>query len=191
MPAERKIREVEELSSLMESCTVAVVADYSGMDVNAMTELRRALRGRNVKFRVVKNRLAHLAADAAGKPQLKEIVNGPAGIAFGYDDPVEPARALTEFIIGTRAPMKIGGGLLGDRSLSSEEVAALAALPPRDELLGKLLGQLQSPITSFVYVLAGPMSSLARLLQKRIESLANDGDISDDAESDTNVQVSD
>ena len=191
LPTEGKVKEVEQLRSLIEGCTVAVAADYSGMTVDAMTELRRALRQRDVTFRVVKNRLAYLAADAAGRPLVKEIVKGPTGIAFGYEDPVEPAKALTEFIRSTRSPMKIGGAVLGDRSLSPEEVGALAALPPREELVGRLLGQLQSPINSLAYVLVAPVSALARVLQRRIEAMGGEDSAQDAAPASASTEPED
>ena len=169
MPTDRKVKDVEDLQKLLESCTAAISADFTGLKVDAMTALRRALRERGVTFRVVKNRITYLAADAAGRPAVKEIVQGPTGIAFGFEDPVEPAKALTDFMISTRSPLKIRGGLLGDRALSSEEVASLAALPSRDQLIAHLLGQLQAPITSLAYVLIAPVASLARVIQRHIE----------------------
>ena len=93
MPTERKINRVEEMRGWMEQCTIAISTDYTGLPVGEMTNLRRALRDRGIRYRVVNNRLAHLAADAADRAQIKEIIVGPTGIAFGYDDPSEPAKA--------------------------------------------------------------------------------------------------
>ena len=169
MPTDRKVKDVEEIQKLLETCTAAITADYTGLKVGAMTELRRSLRQRGVTFRVVKNTIVYLAADAAAKPAVKGIVQGPTGIAFGFEDPVEPAKALTEFIVSTRSPLKIMGGLLGDRALSAGEVASLAALPSRDQLVANLLGRLQAPVTGLAYVLSAPVASLARVIQRRIE----------------------
>ena len=77
MPAERNIQEVERLKALFESSNALISADFTGMEVTAMTELRRALRDRGIEFRVVKNRLTYLAAEAAGRPLIKDIVRGP------------------------------------------------------------------------------------------------------------------
>ena len=170
MPTERKVREVEELGKLIAESTIAISADFSGMGVSAMTELRSALRQRGVRFRVVKNRLTYLAAEAAGRPLVKDIVQGPTGIAFGFDDPVAPAKALSEFITSNRSVLKIKGAILGDRTLSAEEVGELAALPSRDELIARLLGQLQGPIASLTYVLNAPLGALARVLQRAAEA---------------------
>ena len=176
MPTDRKINEVEELRGLIERCTAAITADHTGLGVGAMTELRRAMRLRGVQFRVVKNTLTYLAADAAGRPAFKEVVQGPTGVAFGFDDPVEPAKALTDFITSTRSVLKIKGGILGDRGLSAAEVADLAAIPSKDQLLARLLGRMQGPITGLAIVLNAPVASLARVLQRRIESAGEQGD---------------
>ena len=169
MPTESNVRRVEELRGWIERCTVAITTDYTGLSVDAMNVLRRELREKGVQFRVVKNTLTHLAADAAGKPAFKEIVEGPTGIAFGYGDPVEPAKALAEYIRVARSSLKIRGGLMDGRVLSPEDVVALAALPSKDELVARLLGQLQAPISGLVTVLNGPISGLARVLQAYID----------------------
>ena len=157
----------------METCTVAISADHSGTPVRAMTELRRALRESGVKFHVVKNSIAYLAADAAGRPEMKAIIEGPTGIAFGYEEPTGPAKALSEFIKSTRSPMKIRGGLMGDRVLTADEVEQLAALPSRDELIARMMGRLQSPAAGLANVLNGPISGLARVLQRHVEGAAD------------------
>jgi len=174
MPTERKMRSVEQLRQLIESCTVVISADYTGMSVGAMTELRRALRDKRVEFHVVKNRLAYLAADAAGRPLVKDIVQGPTGLALGFGEPVEPAKALTEFIRNTDNALKVRGGVLGDRILTEKEVASLAALPSKEQLVARLAGQLQGSLTGLVYVLSAPVSGLARVLQRRVESMGEE-----------------
>ena len=172
MPTERKIQSVERLRQLIEGCTIVISADYTGMSVDAMTDLRRALREKGVEFHVVKNRLAYLAADAAGRSVLKEIVQGPTGLALGFGEPVEPAKALTDFVKSTGVPLKVRGGLLGDRLLTENEVGSLAALPGKEQLIARLAGQLQGPVTGLVYVLSAPVSGLARVLQRRVESMS-------------------
>ena len=153
----------------MERCTVAISADYSRLRVGDMTVLRKVLREKGVEFRVIKNTLAYLAADAAGKPEIKGIVEGPTGLAFGYGDPTEPAKALSDFIRRTRSPLKIRGGAMDGRSLTAQEVNTLATLPSREQLVARLLGQLQGPISGLVYVLNAPISGLARVLQAQVD----------------------
>ena len=170
MPTEQNVKAVDELRGWMEQSTIVITADYSGLPVGQMTNLRRALRERDVQFRVVKNSLAILAADAAGKPEIKGIIEGPTGIAFGYADATEPAKALAEFIRSNRSTLKIIGGVMGDRALTADEVRTLATLPPKEELIARLAGQLQGQIASLAYVLNAPIAGFARVLQRHIEN---------------------
>ena len=169
MPTQRNIEAVDDLRGWIEQCTIAITADFSGLRVSEMTGLRRALREKGVQFRVVKNRLVRLAADAAGRPAFKEIVDGPTAIAFGYGEPAEPARALAEYIRATRSSITIRGGLMGDRTLSSREVNTLATLPSKEELVAQLLSRLQAPIAGLVSTLNAPISGLARVLQAQVD----------------------
>ncbi len=175
MPTERKSEVVERLRRLFEGCTIAISTDFSGMTGSAMTELRRSLRDKGVEFHVVKNRLAYLAADAAGRPVVKEILQGPTGLALGFGDPVEPARALAEFLRNTRHPLAVKGGVLGERVLTAQEVSRLAALPSKDQLIAQLLGLLQGPIAGLARVLNAPVSALATVLQRHIEAAGDEG----------------
>jgi large subunit ribosomal protein L10 len=176
MPTEQKVESVALLKEKFENASIVISADYTGMSVTAMTSFRHALRDQGVEFRVIKNSLAFLAADAANKPLLKEIIEGPTGVAIGVGDPVEPARALVDFIKASRAPMVIRGGLMDDRTLTATEVGTLAALPPKDRLLALLLAQMLAPITGLVYVLNAPLQGLATVLQRRAEVLASEGE---------------
>ena len=175
MPTDRKLKEVEELRELLEKSSAIGTADHRGVKVSQMTELRRALREQGVKFRVVKNRLTKLAAEAAGMPAVMEVVEGPTAMAVGFDDPVAPAKALTEFMARTRIVLKIRGGLLGDRALTTAEVMELAALPSKDQLLAKLFGQMNAPITGLAMVLNGPVAALTRVLQRHVDAQTEGG----------------
>ena len=136
------------------------------MGVTAMTDLRRALREQGVHLKVVKNRLARLAADVAGREMIKDIVDGPTAVAYGFDDPVGPARALAGYIKANRSPLAIRGGVMGDRALTAQEVDTLASLPGRDDLIGRLLSRMQSPVAGLMNVLQGPMAGLAQVLHQ-------------------------
>ena len=172
MPTEAKIKKVEEIKDLLEKSTILISTDFTGMDVNSMTALRRALREKGVGYRIVKNTLTYLAADAAGMPGVKEIVQGQTGIAFSYGDPIEPAKAISEFVRTTRLPLQVRGAVMDGQILTAAQVEDLARLPSKDELIAKLMAQIQGPITGLVYVLSAPISALARVLQRAAESLA-------------------
>ena len=95
---------------------------------------------------------------------MKDIVTGPTGIAFGFDDPAVAAKSLTEHLATSRIPMTIIGGYLGGRSLTPEQVDSLAKLPSKEVLVAQVLGQLQAPIAGLVGTLQAPMRNLAYVL---------------------------
>ena len=174
MPTERKIANVEEMREWMASCTIAISTDFTGMGVTAMSDLRRALREQGVHLQVVKNRLARIAAAQAGRGHIAEIVDGPTALAYGFDEPTDPARALAGYIRANRPPLTIRGGVMGDRSLSAQEVGTLATLPTRDEMIARLASRIQSPITALANVLQGPASGLVRVLHQASQNMQTD-----------------
>ena len=172
MPTQAKIDRVNELKDKLERCSIAVTATYTNIGVNEMTDLRRRTRAAGVEFVIIKNTLMHLAADAAQVPQLKEIVNGPTAVAFGYDEPVDVAKILSEYIRTTRSPLAFQGALMGDGPvLPAADVERLAALPPRPQLVANLLGQFQAPLYRLLGVLNGPLQGFSGILQARIQQL--------------------
>ena len=182
MPTRKKIEQVDLLTEKFIRCTIAISTDYTGIGVNSANDLRKKLRENEIEFRVIKNTLTYLAADAAQKPEVKNIVKGPTAFVFGYGDPTETAKSLTEYIRIARSPLKILGAILDNRRLDPNQVSELSNLPSRDELIAQLLGSLQSPIASLIgqlgspiqklsTVLAGPLASVVIGLQQRADSL--------------------
>ena len=159
MPTEQKTETVNDLSQRMASAKSIVLADFPGLDVASVTQLRRSLRGASVDYRVVKNRLAKLAASDAGLSSLEEFFNGPTAMAFALDDPLEPVRVLQKFV-DTGGSLAIKSGFMDGQVLSPEQVKDLASLPSKDELVGKLIGAGQAPM----YGLVGVFNSLLRNL---------------------------
>ena len=176
MPTQAKIERVAELKEKLERCSIALTAGYSGIPVNDMTDLRRRMRDAGVEFIVVKNTLANLAAQEANVPEFSDILEGPTAIAFGYDDPVDTARAVNDYIRATRSPLAIHGAIMGPGpALPPNEVERLATLPSKPQLVANLLGQIQSPISRLLGVLNGPLQNLDGLLQARIRQLEEGG----------------
>ncbi len=172
MPTQEKIDRVAVLKDKLERCSILVTTDYTGITVNEMTGLRRQMRAAGVEFGIVKNTLMWRASDAAQKPQVKEIVDGPTALAMGYDDPWDVAKALADYIRTSRSTLTIRGGVLGDGpAMPASEVNRLAALPPKAQLLASLLGQLQAPIQRLVSVLNGPLQNLDGLIHARIRQI--------------------
>ena len=179
MPQEKKVREVEELTDKLSLCAVAVATDFRGMSVKAMTDMRRHLRQQGIEYRVVKNTLTQRAADAAGRPEVKDILEGPTGFVFGYDDPVQPVKVLVEYLRVNRLPLEIRGAVLDGTVYKGEQARALATLPPREELAAQLVGQLAGPVFrlatvlnrplyNLVFTLNGPLRGLMAVLQNRV-----------------------
>lgn len=172
MPTQAKVDRVKELQEKLERSSIAVTATYTGIGVNGMTELRRKMRESGVELLVIKNTLMYLAAEGAQRPQVKDIVQGPTAIAFGYDDPAEVARSIHEYIRTTRSPLSIQGAAMADGLiLPPGDVERLATLPPRDQLISMLLGTMQAPIQRLLGVLNGPVQNLGGLLHARIQQL--------------------
>ena len=175
MPIQAKIDRVKELQEKLERCSIVVTANYTGIRVNDMTDLRRRMRDAGVEFVVVKNTLMHLAADAAQQPQVKDIIQGPTAIALGYDEPSDVAKTLSEYIRATRSSLSIQGAVLGGgTALQAPEVERLATLPSKPQLVATLLGQMQAPIQRFASVLNAPLQNLGWLLQARIRQLESE-----------------
>ena len=171
MPTQAKADAVDELAEKFDKSAIVITTDYSGIPVGEMTQLRRALREAGVEYRVVKNTLAYLAADKVGKPAIRDVIAGPTGVAFGYGDPTEPAKALSGFIRSNRSTLKILGGELDGQALSEDDVERLASMPSREYLIAQVLMMMNAPIQGLVTVLDAPLSGLARLLQARADDM--------------------
>ncbi|NLI11190.1 50S ribosomal protein L10 [Pelotomaculum propionicicum] len=164
MPISKAEKEViiQELKEKFESSQAAVLTDYRGLNVAEATKLRRRLREAGCQFRVAKNTLANIAAKQTGLEGLGAYLEGQVAIAFGTD-PVMPAKILTEFIRETKK-MEIKAGILEGRVIDAKGVRDLADLPPREVLLAKVLGGMQSPLYGFASVLQGTLRSFVYAL---------------------------
>jgi large subunit ribosomal protein L10 len=172
MPTEKKADTIEELQDSISRARVAITTDYRGMKMSDLTTLRRRLREANVELTVVKNTLATIAAERAGKPRLHDALNGPTAIAFGYGDEAEAARVITDYVRTARLSMTISGGLLGsDRVMSANDVNNLATLPGKDVLLAQVMGGMNAPLASFMGGLNALMGQFVWAIQARITQL--------------------
>ena len=163
MATKEKSEQVEELSRKMSGATSLYLADFTGLDVASATQLRRSLRQASVRYEVVKNRLAKLAAAKAGMHSLEESLSGPTAMAFGQADPLAPAKILQKFIDGG-GKLTIKSGFLDGELLSPEQVVHIASLPSKEELIGKFLGAVQNPLSGFSGVLSGLLRNLVGVL---------------------------
>ncbi len=171
MPTERKEKIIEELCQDLSRSTAAIVADYRGLTVSQIGELRSKLRDIGVEFHVAKNTLTARAAQKAGIVGMDPLLEGPTAIAFVTNDVIAPAKALADFA-RTSKIMTIKGAVLQGRVLNATQVEALATLPPREVLMARVLGGMQGPLVGIVSVLNGTVRSLAYILQARADQLS-------------------
>jgi large subunit ribosomal protein L10 len=171
MLREKKVQIVSNLADDLSRNNFIIATNYQGLLAKQMAELRNALSKAGVEYHVVKNTLVFRAADQAGKPQLRDIIEGPVALAFG-DDVVNTAKALNQYIKSAALPLQIIGGLLGDQILPTQEVVSLADLPPREVLIAKLIGQLQAPIGTLHNILNLPLQGLLNVLQNRAQTIS-------------------
>ena len=158
-----KAATVAEITTRLKASSTAVLADYRGMTVGQMRDLRSKLRDGNIEMMVVKNTLARRAAKAAGYEPLSAELVGPIAMLFAADDVSAPARILDDYIRANRK-MVIKGGLLEGQVIKADTVTELADLPSREVLLSRLLGAMQAPLGNLASVLQAPMTKLARTL---------------------------
>lgn len=171
MPTPRKAAMLEEITLSMQRSTVAISADYRGLTVAQMTRLRRALRPSGVEVKVVKNTIAAMAAERAGRPEMKELLDGPSAIAFGSGDPVAPAKALSDFIRAERLELKLHGAWIEGRVVGGSEVESIASLPSKDQLLADFMSKIQSPIQGFAGLIQAAQRNFAGLIEARANQL--------------------
>jgi large subunit ribosomal protein L10 len=176
MPTELKAQTIDSLAQKLRDSKGAVLLDYRGLTVAAITQLRRDLVSQNVEFTVAKNTLLRLAAQRAEVDITADLLTGPTAVAFGWDDEVAPAKALTDFARRSRGLVEVKGGVIGGRSFTARDIERVAELPSRDTLLAQLLGTLQSPMSMTLGLLQAPARQVAGLAQalndKRQESEA-------------------
>lgn len=159
MPTAEKVAKVNELTQKMAGSKAIFLADFTGLDVASVTDLRSQLRKASVEYKVVKNRLAKRAAQEAGIAGLDQYFAGPTAIAFAKEDPVEPAKILQKFI-DAGGKVAIKSGLVDGQIISADQFKALASLPSREQLLAQVVRAAQGPL----YGLSGVLSGLLRNL---------------------------
>jgi large subunit ribosomal protein L10 len=157
-----KEKEVAFLTERLASAKSIVLSEYAGMDVEMATNLRRKCREQGVEFRVTKNTLMRRALNARGYAELDPHLKGPIAVAFAADE-VTAAKVLAEFAKGKQLP-KMTAGLVDGKLLLAKELAALASLPGKPELLTQLVYVLSSPARNLVRVLSAPARNLVMVL---------------------------
>jgi large subunit ribosomal protein L10 len=169
---EQKEQVVEELTQRLRDAETLLVADYRGLTMPQIDELRTRLLETGARFTVVKNTLTRRAAEAAGAEVLLALLDGPSAIAFldAEGDMVAAAKALADAARETRV-LEIRGGVMQGRAMTAAEVESLAKLPPEEVLRGQVLGAIVAPLTALTGLLNAPLQNLVGLIDARIEQL--------------------
>lgn len=143
---------IDEIRALLDGAVSATVVDYRGLTVSEDTQLRKTLREAGVQYKVFKNTLIKRAAEGTDFSQLDGFLEGPTAIAVSRDDATAAARILAKFA-KTAPKLELKGAVVEGKLYDEKEVQALAEIPSREELLGRLLCSIQSPVTNFARVL--------------------------------------
>jgi large subunit ribosomal protein L10 len=164
----QKEQMVADYVDKMSRSQALILADYRGLNVATITDLRQKMRETDGVFQVVKNTLFKLALEEAGLPFPAEQMEGPVAVGYCLGEAPPIAKVLMDFAKEAEA-LKIKGAILGSNILDAEGVKGLADLPPREVLLAQLLGAVQGPMSSLVSTLEAPLRELAQVLQARSE----------------------
>lgn len=167
-----KNEKIEHYKKQFENAKVAVVADYRGLTVEEITELRRNLQAKESDLTVTKNTLCKVAVKGTNFEAIDELMQGPTAIAFGFGDEVSSAKVLAKFIKENKKG-EILGAVLDGKVLSAQEAQKLATMPSKEELIAKILGSINSPASGLVYSINGVMSALVRAIDAVREQKAN------------------
>jgi large subunit ribosomal protein L10 len=163
MNREEKAAVIEEVARQIQEAEAVYAVDYRGASVPQAAELRARLRDADATFRVVKNTLTERAADQAGAEGLKVYLEGPTAMTFVRGDAAAAAKALADFRRSSGL-LTFKGGWMNGEALSPDQMDAIARLPTRDVLYGRLVGMVASPLTGLVTSLGGLIGGLARQL---------------------------
>ena len=176
MNRDQKAAVIDEVTTQLRDAEAVYAVDYRGTSVTQAAELRTRLRESDTRFRIVKNTLTERAADNAGAEALKPFLQGPTALVFVNGDAASAAKALADFRRASGLLEFKGGWMNGD-ALSAEQIDAIAKLPSREVLYGRLVGMVASPLTGLASAMGGLIGGLARQLQQ----MADEGLVGGDA----------
>ena len=160
---EEKKAIVADVAEVAASAHSVIAAEYAGLTVDKLTDLRKQARESSVVLRVVKNSLAKRAFEGTDYACLQDSLTGPLMLAFSQEDPAAAARIFKDFV-KENSKLVVKSIALGDKLMDASQLETLAKMPTRDQALGMLAGVMQAPISKFVRTVAEPTNKLARVL---------------------------
>jgi large subunit ribosomal protein L10 len=174
---DQKAAVIDSVAAEITESDAVFAVDYRGISVPQAAELRTKLRDADAHFRVVKNTLTERAADQAGAEGLKALLEGPTAMTFVRGDAAAAAKALRDFRRASGGQLlEFKGGWMNGAAVSPQEMDAIAQLPSREVLYGRLVGMVASPLTGLASALSGLIGGLARQLQQMAEQGLVGGD---------------
>jgi large subunit ribosomal protein L10 len=163
MPTQRKIEKVADLTEKMSRMQLAVVADYRGLNVSEISNLRSKLREHGAEMIVAKNTLLRIAAREAGYTALEQLLEGPTAVTFAYDDVAKVAKALNDYV-SSSSKVSVRGGLLGTSLFPADGLEGVAKMPSREEVLAQVVGGIQSPLAGVVGIIGAPVNDIVNIV---------------------------
>ena len=165
MPSIKNLETVKSLTEKLDKANAIYFTDYIGLDVVSITKLRKEFVSNDIEFTIAKNTLIKLAAKDAGMQGLDEFLNGPTAMALSYNDPTNPAKVIKNFLKDFDKPA-VKGMILDGQVFEGEEFEKIASLPSKEQLLSKLVGMLNSPMSKLSSTLGSPVSGLLGALEQ-------------------------
>lgn len=166
MPTQEKVETVEDLKTRLNGITTVMLAEYRGLTVQQLSDLRKQLKAVSAEYKIVKNRLARLAIASSDVAGLNASLTGPIGIVLAKGDPVTVAKTLQTFA-RTNQALVVKAGVVDGQMLEPAGLKALADLPSRDALRAQIVGALQGPLAQLVGLLQAPPRELVYVLEQR------------------------
>lgn len=172
MPTPRKVEQVAELVDVIGRAEIAISAQYQGVSMAQQVELRNRLREAGAEMHVVKNTLLRIAAEQAGRPNFVELAEGPTAIIVGYDEPVAPSKAIVQYLRDhADSKVQIRRAVVGEELVDEAYVRQLATLPSKEELIGRLAGNVIGKVAEFNMLLVATQRKFVGLVEARARQL--------------------
>jgi len=172
MPTQAKAEKIEELTEKLGRAAVAILVQTQGLNVKDMNELRSKMRAARIEFQIAKNTLLRIASERNNMTELdKGIFNGQTAVAFGYEDEVATAKAVTGYIHTSKIAV-LKSGILGGHTLTAEQIEDMAKMPGgKNYAKAQVVGTVQGPLASAYGLLTAPLRDLCYVLQARADQL--------------------
>ena len=171
---EKKQAVVDELSAKLGGAKAFYLADFTGLNVKKVTELRSRLRKAGVEYIVVKNTLAERAIETLDLPEIGKFFRGPTAVVIGQADPVEAAKVLSDFARENDNKPAVRAGIVERKAVTAQDIEKLAKLPSREVLLSQLAGALEAPMQQMLFCLQAKLQETVGLLEALKEQKGNE-----------------